>query len=416
MKKLFTLFAAALFATNISAQQMTPLVQNGDLSDENNLLNYRSKEAPSTDIVNGTVVEEDGLKCIKVVAPAQVSNPWDTQFWIEFDESVDAGTKLHVHFQYKADAEVSGVHPQAHYTPGNYNGECASQMGGDLTATTSWQTCDAEFEVTAGMCGSNGFKSIAFNLAFDADHIFYFGDFLVEGKIVKLAEPEWINILVNGNCEEEYDACIYPTSVTDGEEGVYSLTANGTGLNSAIVDGAFVIESKPDAANPWDTQFFIVAPRPLEANSRVMVAYEYRADAEAPVTTQTHRKPGDYLGGGWTGWQAVTVGTEWQSVQSDVITVGQDCQAFVFNLNEDKTLQTKFYFDNVQLFFDDGESGYTTSDDEDLADEIAEKWATGVKTLKTQKTQAAIYNLAGQQVDKNYKGIVIENGQKRINK
>jgi hypothetical protein len=31
-------------------------------------------------------------------------------------------------------------------------------------------------------------------------------------------------------------------------------------------------------------------------------------------------------------------------------------------------------------------------------------------------TNGNIYNLNGQQVNKNYKGVVIENGQKRINK
>ena len=40
----------------------------------------------------------------------------------------------------------------------------------------------------------------------------------------------------------------------------------------------------------------------------------------------------------------------------------------------------------------------------------------GVKTTAEKKADGRIYNLAGQQVDKNYKGIVIENGVKRIQK
>lgn len=40
----------------------------------------------------------------------------------------------------------------------------------------------------------------------------------------------------------------------------------------------------------------------------------------------------------------------------------------------------------------------------------------GVKTTAEKKADGRIYNLAGQQVDKNYKGIVIENGIKRIQK
>ena len=41
----------------------------------------------------------------------------------------------------------------------------------------------------------------------------------------------------------------------------------------------------------------------------------------------------------------------------------------------------------------------------------------GVKNIKTVKYNTNIlFNLSGQQVDENYKGVVIENGQKRLNK
>lgn len=40
----------------------------------------------------------------------------------------------------------------------------------------------------------------------------------------------------------------------------------------------------------------------------------------------------------------------------------------------------------------------------------------GIKTTTEKKADGRIYNLAGQQVDKNFKGIVIENGVKRIQK
>ena len=40
--------------------------------------------------------------------------------------------------------------------------------------------------------------------------------------------------------------------------------------------------------------------------------------------------------------------------------------------------------------------------------------ATAIKTVKTSKSDDAIYNLAGQRVDASYKGVVIQNGKKRI--
>jgi len=43
--------------------------------------------------------------------------------------------------------------------------------------------------------------------------------------------------------------------------------------------------------------------------------------------------------------------------------------------------------------------------------------ATGIQAVKTVKAENdAIYNLAGQRVDANYKGVVIANGQKKIQK
>jgi hypothetical protein len=43
--------------------------------------------------------------------------------------------------------------------------------------------------------------------------------------------------------------------------------------------------------------------------------------------------------------------------------------------------------------------------------------STGISTVKTVRVaDGAIYNLAGQKVDKNYKGVVIMNGKKMIQK
>ena len=42
---------------------------------------------------------------------------------------------------------------------------------------------------------------------------------------------------------------------------------------------------------------------------------------------------------------------------------------------------------------------------------------TAVKTIKTVKAQnGAIYNLAGQKVDANYKCVIVVNGKKMLNK
>ena len=49
---------------------------------------------------------------------------------------------------------------------------------------------------------------------------------------------------------------------------------------------------------------------------------------------------------------------------------------------------------------------------------IQEYYVTsGIKQITTNKPKRDIrYNLAGQMVDENYKGIIIQNGRKRVNK
>jgi hypothetical protein len=40
--------------------------------------------------------------------------------------------------------------------------------------------------------------------------------------------------------------------------------------------------------------------------------------------------------------------------------------------------------------------------------------AAGINDLKADKADGAVYNLAGQRVDANYKGVVIQNGKKFV--
>ena len=39
---------------------------------------------------------------------------------------------------------------------------------------------------------------------------------------------------------------------------------------------------------------------------------------------------------------------------------------------------------------------------------------TAIKTVKVTNSDDAVYNLSGQRVDASYKGLVIQNGKKRI--
>ena len=88
-------------------------------------------------------------------------------------------------------------------------------------------------------------------------------------------------------------------------------------------------------------------------------------------------------------------------------------QSIAFNLNDNKTLATKFYFDNIEFCID-----ATEATEEDL--EVAEKIAAGYTgeevptAISSAKVNAAktIYNVAGQQIKSLQKGLNIVNGEK----
>jgi hypothetical protein len=439
MKKLFTLFAAALFATNMSAQIVyVSAIQNGDLEGDD-VTNFYSKEAQSDPYPS--IIEDgigvNGSRGIKVTSTAGAEQDWDTQFWIAFTDPIPAGSKLRGSFDMKASIAAT-ADTQAHGNPSNYSHWACI---GSPNFTEDWTTY--EFEVTVGSewCQKEeGFLSIAFNLSKDRENDveYYFDNFVVEKGVVP--DPVWVNILPNGNCEGDVESGIVEA---DGEFGtLYSFLCRQPGADEDapfIVDGvgvdgtrAAMLTSSPDAEQDWDTQFFITTAHKFEVDERVRLVFDCRADVEdlglesVTIGTQAHANPGNYIH--WACAGNVTFTQDWQTFESQFI-VSSDMtkpdddkymQSIAFNLNpqiDGARQEINYYIDNIKLYIDEPNA---TWDDQEMAEKVAEQWrggdATGVKTLKTQKANSVITNLAGQRVDKNYKGIVIENGQKRINK
>ena len=84
--------------------------------------------------------------------------PWDNQFWIVANRTLNAGEKLTVKFKYKAD-KAARVSTQSHGDPGAYLHWAAI---GDVNFTEEWQDFENTFTVASE---ANGMKSIAFNMS-----------------------------------------------------------------------------------------------------------------------------------------------------------------------------------------------------------------------------------------------------------
>ena len=197
-------------------------------------------------------------------------------------------------------------------------------------------------------------------------------------------------------------------SPADGEEGI------GTG-------------------QPWDNQFWIAANRDLATGEVTVLKFKYKATTAARTSTQAHKvgddgKPCTYLN-----WQAigdVNFTEEWQDFSYEFTVPEGDngMRSIVFNLAEVKYADD-YYFKDFQWYVKDANLEAEGKTMENLINATGaenfwikenkgapESAATGISTVVTEnkKGSAVIYNLAGQRVSNDFKGIVVKNGKKVV--
>ena len=76
-------------------------------------------------------------------------------------------------------------------------------------------------------------------------------------------------------------------------------------------NGIYTCEAPAKVANPWDTQFWVVAKEAIPAGTPVRVTFDYKADAAHTTGPQTFRGPGDYIGN--INGQDVTFAADWKT-------------------------------------------------------------------------------------------------------
>lgn len=172
--------------------------------------------------------------------------------------------------------------------------------------------------------------------------------------------------------------------------------------------------------NPWDNQFFLLANRELKVGEVVVVKFEYKAATEAPVGSQSTKGLGEYLSGAWPTFTATT---EYQQFNETYTISKEGHSSFTFNLSEFADANT-YYFKNFVFMTEDkterlmNTEGTTQLWVKEGAGTSAYEYGTdpsGISSVvNNASTSKAVYNIAGQRVSNNYKGIVVKNGSKYI--
>ena len=356
MKKLFTLFVFLACFLGANAKEVVDAEVDFTKATEIKYYGWGRSDAAAERL------SLDGENGLHYHSEEATGVNWDVQFFPIGGVSVEEGVtyKLTVRIKGTPSASIA-----AHFAGvDNYSA---------ISFTEDWQdwTVDYTAKGTSGdllvQCGS-----------FVGDYWISYMKITHEGRDEK--PVEWKNILTNGDAEGEFGevACaqrkefgihseaepdkewireaeiVDDPDATSGQGKVFhtqSQIVNPVIMNS---DG-----TAPDASNTWQNQFWIVFPRPLLAGEGYKVSFKYKASEAIRVSTQTHKTPGNYLGGGFGD---VNFTTQWQTFESKELTAANsgDLQSIAFQFGEDEAYlkSIDFYFDDIKVEIMDLKEGF----------------------------------------------------------
>ena len=194
------------------------------------------------------------------------------------------------------------------------------------------------------------------------------------------------------------------------------------------------IEEEVGQGQPWDNQFFIVANRTLAKGTETVLKFKYKSSVEARTSTQCHGAPGAYVHWGAIG--DVNFTEDWQDFEYDftVPNEADGMQSIAFNMAEIKEA-CDYEITDVQWYLkdetlDEGKT-YENLINETGAENFYVKEGAGTNpyifgtdpeqdgissVVNKSSVSTATFNLAGQRVSNQYKGIVVKNGKKSLTK
>lgn len=207
-----------------------------------------------------------------------------------------------------------------------------------ISVTTDWEEVVTEF---------NGVATNSF-IMLQSGH--YVGTYEIEWVKVTheeaLAVSWWTNLVTNGDLESDNVSSFFATEVRVGPNPA-TIGAPGTGADG--VGRSIVVQSGDTPVDPWDTQFFVKAPRQLLAGDKWRFSMRIKADKPANAESQAHNEPGGYIHWAMVGSPSFT--TEWQEFTNSGTISGDQAGAngmntIAFNLAILGEANT-YYFDDI---------------------------------------------------------------------
>lgn len=168
---------------------------------------------------------------------------------------------------------------------------------------------------------------------------------------------------------------------------------NAEAGNYDVQGGALVISATAAQENQWDMQPFILDWFNIQEGYNYDIAIDMEATSDVDPL---------WLGfGTWSGSMAL---------YGQVATAARGVHVYTF---ENATAACATSGSNAHVLFQCGSFVGTIKI---YKVELYEYGATGIQNINAEATDHVMYNLAGQRVDNQYKGVVIVNGKKVVNK
>lgn len=183
------------------------------------------------------------------------------------------------------------------------------------------------------------------------------GNITIESMVVERKGKEkqvgWTNILTNSNFESDdfssFAVCLSGGEADDdGKAHAPTTVEEGMGQNGSR---ALVLTTKAGVQQDWCTQLFIKFPEQLTEGTKWRFAMDVKSDYVATFGGGCHADP--------RAWKMpsimpeFTTSTDWQTLTAEG-TISADFESngvmsIAFDLNRDKEVVNKYYFDNVRF-------------------------------------------------------------------
>lgn len=244
---------------------------------------------------------------------------------------------------------------------------------------------------------------------------------MTEGEELVIKEP----VDVVANATEMTIQTVTREDLKDSKNNEGVITVNEEADDPAGVN----VGGEGHNGQTYDNQFFIKANRALEAGEATVVEFKYKAATAARSTTQCHGEtPGAYMH--WNCIPAVNFTDEWQDYKEELTVAseanGMWCISFdLAVMKEANTYEIK----DVKWYLKNDTEGKTLENLID-AEGTANFWVkigagtdpypygtdpSGINNVVAKSNAStATYNLAGQRISKEYKGVVVKNGKKVV--